>query len=98
MIRNLPPSARRAYGDDGVGGLARRSKWWVQAESVKALQPANDGVYVIDEDWDYLIIIDACQVDIFEACYQGGQPVQIKISRGASSGLIIHGSEMPVST
>lgn len=26
----------------------------------------NEGVYIMNEDWDYLIILDACRYDVFE--------------------------------
>lgn len=47
----------------------------------------HHGVAVMEEDWDYLIILDACRYDFFEARYrtylQGD--LQKKISRGTTT-------------
>ena len=41
----------------------------------------NKGVYIMDEDWDNLIILDACRYDVFVEVY--GKKVDYRISRGS---------------
>jgi len=43
----------------------------------------NNGTYIIDEDWDNLIILDACRYDSF--CEVLGQSVDYRISRGSNT-------------
>lgn len=47
----------------------------------------NNGVRVVDEEWDYLIILDACRYDIFKEIYNDylEGDLEKKISRGTSS-------------
>lgn len=85
MSLDLLSRARQAYGEDGLRGLSVRTKWWLQEELVKALQPPNDGVYVMEEDWDNLIIVDACPLHVFEDCWDGDEEVQTRISRGETT-------------
>lgn len=43
----------------------------------------NKGTYVMDEDWDNLIILDACRFDAFENINEIPGKLEYRISRGA---------------
>lgn len=85
MPVDLFSRARDAYSDGGLRELSFRAKWWMQEGLVKALQPTNDGIYVMEEDWDNLVIIDACPLHIFEDCWDEAADVQIRTSRGETT-------------
>lgn len=84
-MTDLLTRARQAYNEGGLGGLSKRTKWWLQSELVKTLQPPNDGIYLMEEDWDNLIIIDACPLHIFNDCWEGESTVQSRTSRGETT-------------
>ncbi len=46
----------------------------------------NDGVKVMDEKWDYLIILDACRYDYFKKLNDTPGNLEKKISRGSDTG------------
>lgn len=53
---------------------------------MKALQPPNDGVYVMEAgSWDNLVIVDACPLHVFEDCWDGEAAVQTRTSRGETT-------------
>lgn len=53
--------------------------------AVQYFYTEDDGIYILDEDWDNLIIIDACRYDIFnEVNNLSGSLNKVK-SRGAST-------------
>lgn len=85
MVTELLRRARQAYEEDGATGLAKRTKLWIQTEAVKSLQSPNEGMYVMDEDWDNLVIVDACPNHIFRDCYDGQGEVETRISRGETT-------------
>jgi hypothetical protein len=43
----------------------------------------NKGVYILDEEWDNLIILDDCRYDIFEELNNLGGKLEWRISRGS---------------
>jgi len=45
----------------------------------------NRGTYVINEEWDNLIILDGCRYDVFSEVSDLDYPLESRISRGASS-------------
>jgi hypothetical protein len=85
MDSELLSRAQSAYREAGLVGLLDRGRRWAQTLGVRALQPDNDGMYVMDEDWDNLVIIDACPLHIFENCYDGPGAVETRISRGETT-------------
>lgn len=46
----------------------------------------NNGIYVLNENWNHLIILDACRFDVFESAYKQGLvhkgKLEYRISRG----------------
>jgi hypothetical protein len=51
-----------------------------------------DGIDVFREDWDYLILLDACRYDAFEAHADLPGTLESRISRGSSSTEFVHGN------
>jgi hypothetical protein len=51
-----------------------------------------EGVDVFDEDWDVLILLDACRYDAFEKHADLPGTLESRISRGSSSVEFIHGN------
>lgn len=85
MVKELFRRASQAYEEGGATGLAKRTKLWIQTEAVKSLQPPNEGMYVMDEDWDNLVIVDACPNHIFRDSYDGQGEIETRISRGETT-------------
>jgi len=59
--------AARIYREDGLRGLSNRARDWAGYGMIKRMQGSKDGVEVVTEDWDNLIILDACRYDVFES-------------------------------
>lgn len=64
--------------------------WWkyffVSDVISRTLFRENNGCYVLEEDWDYLIILDACRYDVFKEeikNYDIKGELQYRVSRGA---------------
>ncbi|NJE62097.1 LTA synthase family protein [Thermococcus sp. 21S7] len=65
--------------------------WWkdVMIDHIsKIVYPTNNGFYVLSEDWDYLIILDACRFDIFSTVIKQSKlyhlgKLEYRISRGS---------------
>ena len=48
----------------------------------------NNGIYIVEEDWDNLIILDACKYDIFEDKFKKSNiqgKLKKRVSRGSST-------------
>ena len=62
-------------------------KWWkeVYRQHVYSRFLPNKGIYVFDESWDNLIILDACRADTFEEMNHIQGRLERRISRGSSS-------------
>lgn len=84
-MSNLLTRAGNIYEEKGMIELFRRGKRWVQTQFVRALQSENDGIYVMEENWDNLVIIDACPLHIFEECWDDNSELQTRISRGETT-------------
>ena len=56
-----------------------RYRYWIFSK----LSIKNKGLYVVDEDWDNLIILDACRYDIFEELNTIEGKLESQISRGS---------------
>lgn len=57
---------------------------------IERLQEENEGLYVVEEDWDNLIVLDACRFDAFECFVESkghfeGFDIQKRISRGETT-------------
>lgn len=72
-----------------VQGLLRNwrySEWWVSVYRDKIFARffcKNKGTYVLDEDWDNLIILDACRYDMFKMHNQIKGKLEYRISKGS---------------
>ena len=69
----MPLASRIRYAATEIYENYDRSNWWRNRITDRIIAPAHqrfgssDGaVHVIDEDWDTLIILDACRLDLFE--------------------------------
>lgn len=60
------------YAVDEIRENYRRPTWWKQRIATRLIAPIQarfssaDGVDLLDESWDVLIVLDACRVDLFE--------------------------------
>ena len=52
----------------------------------------SDGINVLDEDWDNLLILDACRYDMFEANHELPGRLESRISRGATTVEFLRGN------
>ncbi|MXR20229.1 hypothetical protein [Halobacterium bonnevillei] len=55
------------YREEGLREVLSRARDWAGYGLVKRLQGPKEGVNVVEEDWDNLIILDACRYDAFES-------------------------------
>jgi hypothetical protein len=51
-----------------------------------------NGTNIFEEDWDNLILLDACRLDLFEECVDFHGDLESRISRGATSPEFIRGN------
>ena len=51
----------------------------------------NNGIYVMQEDWDNLIILDACRYDLFKSCLHQLPPGKLekRLSRGSNTSIFM---------
>lgn len=56
---------------------------------IRQLEPENTGEYVMEREWDNLIILDACRYDSFVAANPFDAAVEIMESRGETTGRFI---------
>lgn len=85
---------RNAYKRRGFG-----IDWWffrlpgLLARGLYRPLDANDGIYVMEEDWDNLIILDACRYDLFKEVMDGNAWLEgfleKKISRGSYTNMFL---------
>lgn len=63
----------------------RSWKWWRGRYCARILRYLfqNKGIYIVDEDWDNLIILDACRYDIFRKTNTIEGKLESRISRGS---------------
>lgn len=60
------------YGLEEIARKGHKPSWWRQRIASRVAGPMlgliynNEGVDVMDEDWDNLLILDACRADMFE--------------------------------
>jgi hypothetical protein len=80
----------------------RKEEWWrfrlpsLFVRALYLLQKNNGGIYVLKEDWDNLIILDACSYELFEKTYKSGScdflkngKLEKKISRGSHTWMFL---------
>jgi len=62
-------------------------KWWKARYKDRILGHIlhNDGTYVVDEDWDNLVILDSCRYDVYEELNTIKGKLESRLSRGSSS-------------
>jgi hypothetical protein len=92
MLTDLLPRAWRKYRRDGAGAIRRwtyddlyvRQVLWTVYEWKFSLK-YGDGVDVIDEKWDNLIILDACRFDDFRRENTLDGRLESRISKGVHS-------------
>jgi hypothetical protein len=51
-----------------------------------------DGVDIFSEDWDNLVILDACRYDMFEQLWESSGTLEYRISMGSSSNEFVRGN------
>jgi hypothetical protein len=67
------------YGVTEIARKGHKPSWWRQRFASRVAGPAlgqiynNDGVHVMEQDWDNLLILDACRGDMFEEGIDTGQ-------------------------
>jgi len=71
------------------------TNWWRSVVAQFAVENAvvkpyfqyegNDGFYVMDEDWDNLLILDACRYDMFEQQHSLPGTLESRVSRGSNT-------------
>lgn len=63
------------------------NRWGMQANAAYHRRfGAREGVAVADEDWDNLLVLDACRYDVFEKTNEIPGALESRTSRGSNSG------------
>lgn len=93
LIKGVDPRASTATKLKHVLNVVRKRYkdpyWWRRETSRYIFEiyykkiKGNDGIYVLDEDWDNLIILDACRFDVLKQVL--GDKVDYRISRGSTT-------------
>lgn len=88
MIRYLG-RLTRAFSSPNLLGRGLNRLWHRRA----GLHGYNrDGVEVLDEDWDSLVILDACRYDMFESLSELAGELEYRYSRGSSTVEFLRGN------
>jgi hypothetical protein len=79
--------AKHVYESRGLEELARSAFTYVPIEIDNFLfqRRYGTGTHVMDEDWDTLILLDACRYDIFEDAIEMEGALEYRISLGSTS-------------
>lgn len=59
-------NALKILRQDGIKKLLRRARNHAGTQFINMLEGTKEGISVMDEDWDNLIILDACRYDVFK--------------------------------
>ena len=69
-----------------------KPNWWkdtalpyIKRSILSFYYKRNDGTHIMDEDWDNLIILDACRYDLFEEVNTIDGTLESRISLGSAS-------------
>lgn len=92
LVRWIDPEAstidklKQAF--QGVRKHWKEGNWWKREFLTRVLGlyygiKGNNGIYVVDEDWDNLVILDACRYDVLREVMV--KDIDYKISRGANT-------------
>jgi len=78
------------------GGWYKEEWWYFRLPSLFVrgffhyiIREKNEGIYVMDEDWDNLIILDACRYDTFKEVDWIKGVLEKKISRGSHTWMFL---------
>jgi hypothetical protein len=71
------------YRQEGLSRLLRGARDWAGLGLVKRIQGPKEGVDIVKEDWDNLIVLDACRYDVFEAVSDLPGDLERRTSRAA---------------
>jgi len=65
----------------------KNGSWWKRIYTTKILKYIlkNKGTYILDEDFDNLIILDACRYDVFKMLNTIQGKLEFRISRGSNT-------------
>jgi hypothetical protein len=65
----------------------KNTSWWIKLYRETILSPylPNKGIYVYDESWDNLIILDSCRYDTFKEVNTIQGRLESRISRGSAT-------------
>ncbi|MBN2121168.1 MAG: glycosyltransferase [Candidatus Omnitrophica bacterium] len=75
----------------------KKQEWWsfrlpslfVRGVFHYLIREKNEGIYVMDEDWDNLLILDACRFDLFTQTNWIEGVLEKKISRGSHTWMFL---------
>lgn len=67
-IKSLLRDAQQVYHKRGLIGLASAGQGYIRKKLLLQAQGGTQGPYIMEKDWDNLIILDACRADVFEDC------------------------------
>lgn len=93
LMREIDPHAtmieKLKYALKELGKHYRQAHWWGWQVSRFTIGfyyrviKGNKGIFVVDEDWDNLIILDACRYDVLREAM--GKDIDYRTSRGSNT-------------
>lgn len=86
-------ASKLRYAADEIRENGRNPNWWRNRVNDRINRPIQaaikdgDGVHIMEEDWDTLVILDGCRADVFEAVVGSDQfdAYRRVISRGSAT-------------
>lgn len=79
--------AKHVYSERGFRDLVRTSLSYIPIEINNLLFRLQNGqgTKIMEEDWDQLVLLDACRYDMFKDCVDLDGTLESRISRGSTS-------------
>lgn len=79
--------AKRVYSERGLSDLVRTSLSYLPIEINNILFRLRNGqgTKIMEEDWDQLVLLDACRYDMFKNCVDLDGTLESRISCGSTS-------------
>ena len=79
--------AKHVYSERGFGELVRTSLSYIPIEINNLLFRLQNGqgTKIMEEDWDQLVLLDACRYDMFKDCVDLDGTLESRISLGSTS-------------
>ena len=94
-MEQMISTLRDIHSDEGIRGVCKSATRHINRlyYDVRTCNSYNsDGINIFHEDWDNLIILDACRYDYFKQLNDMDGELEYRISRGSQSREFMRGN------